>query len=76
MWQCGAHGFGPDAATLSSDVVGLITAWDQHHRAGPGPAITVHPASAALPSTDVDQLRLVVYRRHTRIVLTWPGASR
>ena len=72
-WQCGAHGFGPDAATLADDLVGLITVWDQYHRTGP--AITVHPAGASLASTDRDELRLVVDRRHTRIVLTWPGAS-
>ena len=43
-WQCGAHGFGPDAAALTYDLVDLLTAWAQRHRTGP--AITVHPASA------------------------------
>ncbi|MGI5185415.1 methyltransferase, FxLD system [Dactylosporangium sp. CA-152071] len=76
LWQCGAHGFGPDAVALTQDLVDLTADWAQHHRTGTGPAITVHPALVALPSTDPDHLRLVVQRRHTRIALTWPGAGR
>ncbi|WP_432830673.1 methyltransferase, FxLD system [Dactylosporangium sp. CA-092794] len=73
-WQCGAHGFGPDAATLTSDLIDLVAAWDRLHRTGVRPAITVYPHGAALPATE--QLRLVVARRHTQIVITWPGDSR
>ncbi|WP_432983048.1 methyltransferase, FxLD system [Dactylosporangium sp. CA-233914] len=73
-WQCGAHGFGPDATTLTSDLINLIAAWDRLHRAGVRPAVTVYPVGTALPPTE--QLRLVVARRHTQIVITWPGSSR
>ncbi|GAA2356084.1 hypothetical protein [Dactylosporangium salmoneum] len=73
-WQCGAHGFGPDATTLTRDLIDLIAAWDRLHRAGARPAVTVYPVGAALPATE--QLRLVLARRHTQIVITWPGGSR
>ncbi|MFG2042133.1 methyltransferase, FxLD system [Dactylosporangium sp. NPDC048998] len=72
-WQCGAHGFGPDATALTRDLIDLVAAWDRLHRAGIRPAVTVYPAGAALPATE--QLRLVVARRHTQIVITWPGGS-
>ncbi|MEV0131413.1 methyltransferase, FxLD system [Dactylosporangium sp. NPDC050688] len=72
-WQCGAHGFGPDAATLIHDLNDLVTAWDRLHRAGIRPAITVHPAATPLP--DTGRLQLLVQRRHTQVVVTWPGDS-
>ena len=68
------HGFGPDATSLVDDLNDLVIAWDQLHRTGMRPDITVHPAGAPLP--DTDRLRLVVQRRHTRIAITWPGGSR
>jgi protein-L-isoaspartate(D-aspartate) O-methyltransferase len=73
-WQFGAHGFGPAATTLAQDLIGLVTAWDQHQRAGGGPQITVHPDGTRLPPTD--QLRLLVPRRHTLVAITWPGGGR
>ena len=73
-YQFGAHGFGPDAAALAAQLADLIVVWDQQHRHGPGPSITVHPASAPLPATD--GLRLLVPRRHTTIAITWPGRTR
>lgn len=72
-WRFGAHGFGPDATALVGDLVGLIAAWDAHHRHGPGPQITVHPAGTVLPETD--QTRLLVRRRHALIAITWPNAG-
>lgn len=47
--------------------------WDAHHRHGPGPQITVHPAGIVLPETD--QTRLLVRRRHALIAITWPNAG-
>lgn len=73
-WQFGAHGFGPDAATLTHDLISLVAVWNQQYRARGGPRITVHRAGALLSSTDA--LRLLVPRRHRLIALTWPGGSR
>jgi protein-L-isoaspartate(D-aspartate) O-methyltransferase len=72
-WRFGAHGFGPDATALVTDLVDLIVAWDAHHRHGPGPQITVHPAGTLLPETD--GTRLLVRRRHTLIAIAWPKAG-
>ena len=73
-YQFGAHGFGPGGAAMAAELADLIVAWDQHHRRGSGPSITVHPAGAPLPATD--GLRLLVPRRHTQVVITWPGGDR
>ena len=72
-WRFGAHGFGPDATALVAALVDLIVAWDAHHRHGPGPQITVHPAGTALPETDL--ARLLVRQRHTLIAITWPSGD-
>ncbi|PMR58549.1 methyltransferase, FxLD system [Verrucosispora sp. ts21] len=72
-WQFGAHGFGPDADTLTADMLNLITIWEHHHRHGPGPTITVHPNSTHPPTADGPQL--LVTRRHTTITVTWPGSG-
>ncbi|ADL47635.1 methyltransferase, FxLD system [Micromonospora aurantiaca (nom. illeg.)] len=68
-WQFGAHGFGPDADTLTADMLDLITVWDHHHRHGPGPTITVHPTGTHPPTPDGSQL--LVTRRHAAITVTW-----
>ncbi|BCY11030.1 methyltransferase, FxLD system [Actinoplanes sp. L3-i22] len=72
-WQFGAHGFGPGADTLTSDLIDLLTAWDRDYRHRPAPDITVHPTGTPLP--DGDQLRLLVPRRHTTIAVTWPAPA-
>jgi len=72
-WRFGAHGFGPDATALVGALVDLIVAWDAHHRHGPGPQITVHPAGTVLPETG--RTRLLVRRRHALIAITWPDAG-
>ncbi|MGK5681814.1 methyltransferase, FxLD system [Actinoplanes sp. URMC 104] len=69
-WQFGAHGFGAGAPALAAELVDLVAAWDRQHRHGPGPRITVHPAGTLPPAGE--QLRLVVARRHTSIVVAWP----
>ena len=74
VYQFGAHGFGPGGSVLAAELAELIVAWDQHHRHGPGPRITVHPAGTQLPPTG--DLRLLVPRRHTTIAITWPGRAR
>ncbi|MEV4709584.1 methyltransferase, FxLD system [Actinoplanes sp. NPDC049316] len=70
-WQFGAHGYGPAADTLVAELIDLLTVWNEQHRAGPGPRITVHPDGLPLPPTG--SLRLLVPRRHTTTAITWPG---
>ena len=69
-WQFGAHGFGPDAADLTSDLIELLTVWDQDHRHGAGPDIAVYPAGTFPDATE--RLQLLVPRRDTTIAVTWP----
>jgi protein-L-isoaspartate(D-aspartate) O-methyltransferase len=69
-WQFGAHGFGPDADALTSDVIDLLVGWDHAYRHAPAPEISVHPLGTAPPETQ--QLQLLVARRHTSIAVTWP----
>ncbi|MEU4621308.1 methyltransferase, FxLD system [Actinoplanes sp. NPDC023801] len=73
-WQLGAHGFGPHADTLATDLQDLIVTWDCDYRHGSGPEITVHPVDP--PPAEPDQLRLTVTRRHTTILTTWPAQGR
>ncbi|MEU1811806.1 hypothetical protein [Micromonospora aurantiaca (nom. illeg.)] len=73
-WQFGAHGFGPDAHTLTADMLDLLTVWEHHHRYRPGPTITVHPTGMHLPESDGPQL--FVTRRHTTITVTWPASGK
>jgi protein-L-isoaspartate(D-aspartate) O-methyltransferase len=73
-WQFGAHGLGPASSRLVADLLDLLTVWNAHHRAGPGPRITVHQRGSRLP--EADGLRLMVPRRHSLIAVTWPGSSR
>jgi protein-L-isoaspartate(D-aspartate) O-methyltransferase len=69
-WQFGAHGFGPGADTLTTELLDLITVWDREYRHGPGPRITIHPAGTGPAPTR--EPRLVVHRRHTTVAVTWP----
>ncbi|WP_250033702.1 methyltransferase, FxLD system [Paractinoplanes maris] len=73
-YQFGAHGFGPGGAAPAAELADLIVAWDQHHRHGSGPGITVHPVGAPLPATD--DLQLLLPRRHSQVAITWPGGGR
>ncbi|MBM0277010.1 methyltransferase, FxLD system [Micromonospora tarensis] len=73
-WQFGAHGFGPDASTLTTDMLQLITVWNHDHRHGPGPHITVHPTGTEPHASDRPQL--LVARRHATIAVTWPAPGK
>jgi protein-L-isoaspartate(D-aspartate) O-methyltransferase len=68
-FEFGAYGHGPHGAELAERLAGHIRAWDRHHRAGPGPVLTVHPAG-----TPADQLPsgYVLNKRHSTMVLSWP----
>lgn len=70
-FEFGACGHGPHGAGLAERLAGHIRTWDQDHRTGPGPVLTVHPVTTptgALPSG------CVLNKRHTTIVLSWPEA--
>ncbi|WP_233625122.1 methyltransferase, FxLD system [Actinoplanes sp. ATCC 53533] len=73
-WQFGAHGFGPDAHTLTADLLDAIAAWDSDYRHARAPEITVHPDGTTPPAATA-QPQLVVARRHTAIAVTWPPAE-
>ena len=67
-WEFGAVGHGPHARATAEHLAHLIGEWDRDHRRGPGPRITLFPAT-----TPDDRLPggRVVGKRHTRTVLTW-----
>jgi protein-L-isoaspartate(D-aspartate) O-methyltransferase len=69
MRELGVYAHGPDAPEVADRFVEQIQLWDRDHRHGQGPNLTVHPVNtpdAELPSG------LVIDRRHTRIVISWP----
>lgn len=68
-WQLGAHGFGPDAEAVAARMCEAIRAWDRH---GPDPHIAVYPGAAEPATCGQGETRLLVPRRHTTIVVTWP----
>ncbi|WP_326550210.1 methyltransferase, FxLD system [Micromonospora sp. NBC_01813] len=72
-WQFGVHGFGPDADTLTADMLDLITLWEHDHRHHPGPTITVHPTGTHPPKPDGPHL--LVTRRHATTAVTWPASG-
>ncbi|HEU0089273.1 MAG TPA: methyltransferase, FxLD system [Pseudonocardiaceae bacterium] len=69
-FEFGAYGHGPDAARLAEDYVDLIQAWERDHCGGPGAQIEVYPA--ATPEAELPPGR-VINKRHTRVVISWPG---
>lgn len=73
-YQFGVHAFGADAAELTKAMVNAITLWDQEHRHTSGPSIDVYPTGTTIPGSD--RFRLLVPRRHTTAVITWPGTAR
>jgi protein-L-isoaspartate(D-aspartate) O-methyltransferase len=70
QYEFGAVAHGPDAAGLAGRFVEQVRAW--HERARPRPGLTVLPAG-----TPDDRLPagLVLDKRHTRIVVSWPTES-
>jgi protein-L-isoaspartate(D-aspartate) O-methyltransferase len=67
--ELGVYAHGPDAVEVVERFVEQIRIWDRVHRHGPGPRLTVHPAGT--PDGDLPA-GLVIDRRHTRIVVSWP----
>ena len=72
VFELGACGHGPRGAELAEQLAGQIRVWDREQRHGPGPVLTVHPAST--PASDLPPGR-VIRKRHTTMVLSWPNAT-
>ncbi|WP_314613065.1 methyltransferase, FxLD system [Streptomyces stackebrandtii] len=72
LWEFGAQGFGADAKAVADTVAGSVRAWDRDIRPGPGPVLTVRPATLR---TEQPAARHVIDKQRSRIVLTFPGAS-
>jgi protein-L-isoaspartate(D-aspartate) O-methyltransferase len=72
-FEFGAYGHGPRGAELAERLAGHFRTWDRDHRDGPGPVMTVHPAGT--PASDLPA-GSVLTRRHSTVVLSWPGAAR
>jgi protein-L-isoaspartate(D-aspartate) O-methyltransferase len=70
IFEAGAYGHGPRAAELAECMAAQIRIWDRDHRPGPGPVLTVHPAGT--PDGDLPA-GYVLNKRHTTLVLSWPG---
>lgn len=72
VFELGACGHGPRGAELADQLADHIRAWDREHRHGPGPVLTVHPAST--PASDLPPGH-VIRKRHTTMVLSWSEDS-
>jgi protein-L-isoaspartate(D-aspartate) O-methyltransferase len=68
-FELGACGHGPRGAELAEQLAGQIRAWDREHRHGPGPVLTVYPAST--PASDLPPGH-VIRKRHTTMLLSRP----
>lgn len=68
--EFGAYGHGPQAERAATLLAEQIRAWDQAGR--PDPHLSVFPADA--PGTAVPD-GLVVDKRHSRVVISWPTAD-
>ncbi|MGQ0773729.1 MAG: methyltransferase, FxLD system [Pseudonocardiales bacterium] len=69
-FELGVYAHGPEAEALAKEYVELIQTWDRDHRAGPGARIEVYPART--PDAELP-LGRVVDKKHTRVVIFWPG---
>ncbi|GAB2857601.1 hypothetical protein GCM10022221_66490 [Actinocorallia aurea] len=68
-WEFGVHGHGDDAAALARALHDHILIWDRDHRAGPGPAFTLHPPDAPVAPPSTGRL---FPKTHTQLAMTWP----
>jgi len=71
-FEFGAYGHGPRGAELAERLAGHIWTWDRDHRHGPGPVLAVHPAGTPATSLPAGS---VLTRRHSTVVLSWPGVA-
>jgi protein-L-isoaspartate(D-aspartate) O-methyltransferase len=64
------YAHGPDADSVADEYLELVRVWDRDHRGGQQADIAVYPA--ATPSAELPPGR-VVDKKHTRVVISWPG---
>ena len=71
--ELGARGHGPDGAGLAGVLAGGVRRWDAGPRRGPAAQIAVYPAGTR--AADLPPGGQVIAKRHTLVVLCWPGAT-
>lgn len=69
-FETGVYAHGREAAALADQYVGFLRIWDLDHRGGPGARIEVYPATT--PDAELPPGR-VIDKKHTRVVISWPG---
>jgi protein-L-isoaspartate(D-aspartate) O-methyltransferase len=69
--ELGARGHGPDGAALAGVLAGGVRRWDAGPRRGPAAQIAVYPAGTQ--AADLPPGGQVIAKRHTLVVLCWPG---
>lgn len=71
-FEHGVYAHGPEADAVADEYVELLRRFDRDVRDGPGAHIDVVPA--AVPTSELPRGR-VMEKRHTRVVVSWPGAG-
>lgn len=64
------HAYGPAPRPLADCMAEQLRVWDRDHRDGPGPRYLIYPAGT--PDEELPQADLVVDKRHSRVLLSWP----
>lgn len=73
----GVCAHGPGSVELAGRVADRIRTWDRNHRSGTGPRIEAYPAGMDTLLTDAPLTGQFVFdKQHTRLVLSWPEASK
>lgn len=70
-FEHGVYAHGPDAEAVADEYVALLRRFDRDLCGGPGAEISVFPAST--PTSELPRGR-VIDKRHSRVVVSWPGA--
>jgi protein-L-isoaspartate(D-aspartate) O-methyltransferase len=68
-YEFGAYAHGSDATRVADLLVTEVRVWDRDHRYGPGPRITVYPATVLAEARSPGR---AIAKRHRTVVLTWP----
>jgi protein-L-isoaspartate(D-aspartate) O-methyltransferase len=71
-YEFGVYGYGPRGAELAGRLAEQYRVWDRDHRHGPGPVLTIHPATT--PASELPAGH-VFHKPHTTMVLSWPEAA-
>lgn len=70
-FEHGVYAHGPEADAVADEYVKLLRQFDRELRSGPGAHIEVFPG--AWPTSKLPR-GCVIDKRHTRVVVSWPGA--